>query len=673
MQLLANENFPRYAVDALPPLGLSRDHSIIFGKTMNQRKIVGWFCCLMIFGSLLWNRGNWAQPSPSSNQWVGIAPGVLRSSSQPAGYALLDGEVALLIDAPTDGAGLVEAKVKEIDGVLLTHYHRDSVAFAGKFLKDNVAVRAPHGAAEWLTRAGVKKYWRESLPLRGSRTAYLVHATGFDGIDGSLKDGQVINWRGWKLTIVDTPGHALAHAAIVAQKGNGPKFVFCGGAFTSVGKMWAPFTTDWDHWTDAGLVPTRKSLQRLADLRPEFLCPAHGPVLARGVDEALATTMANVEEVGFLRSFERYTKKRLGQEPRYQFLAKEQAESNGSKPWTRVSTNLWITGNTYVLTSKEGACLMFDPWGKRLADQFVKLQTDQKLGPLEVVLFSHAHYDHYDGIYDLPNRDQIAVWALDKVADPIAEPFRLRAPFLDARPVKFDRRPKDGESLTWREYKFRFHHLPGQSEFTMGVEATIDGKRCFFTADNFFHQDMFSGSGGWMGLNRSFPPLYAASAQKVLDAGPDWVLAEHGGPFEFSAEDFRRRVQWGEAGAKAADALSPSGQHLHDWNPHRVRIEPLVHQARPGAKLKATLAANNVLPRKEKIKVVLEGRGVFPDQTFELEVPAQGARRVDFTMPLPNNLTPGRHVFTLRSVEGILADGVDAFVAVDIVGSAKKD
>jgi len=41
--------------------------------------------------------------------------------------------------------------------------------------------------------------------------------------------------------------------------------------------------------------------------------------------------------------------------------------------------------------------------------------------------------------------------------------------------VKFDRTPRDGEALTWREYRFRFHELPGQSEFTMGVETTIDG------------------------------------------------------------------------------------------------------------------------------------------------------------------------------------------------------
>src|SRR5919109_3743322 len=144
---------------------------------------------------------------------------------------------------------------------------------------------------------------------------------------------------------------------------------------------------------------------------------------------------------------------------------------------------------------------------------------------------------------------------LSRGATRVAQPLFYRAPSLDPRRVRFDRRPKDGETLTWREYRLRFHHLPGQTEYTMGVETTIDGKRGYFTADNFFHQYQFSGTGGWMGLNRSWPLPYAASAQKVLDAAPDWVLAEHGGAMEFSAEDFRRRVRWGKVSAVAADAL----------------------------------------------------------------------------------------------------------------------
>ena len=36
------------------------------------------------------------------------------------------------------------------------------------------------------------------------------------------------------------------------------------------------------------------------------------------------------------------------------------------------------------------------------------------------------------------------VWTLDRVATPIADPYLLRAPFLDARPVPVSRRLKDG-------------------------------------------------------------------------------------------------------------------------------------------------------------------------------------------------------------------------------------
>jgi hypothetical protein len=258
------------------------------------------------------------------------------------------------------------------------------------------------------------------------------------------------------------------------------------------------------------------------------------------------------------------------------------------------------------------------------------------------------------------------VWTLDRVAVPIADPALLRAPFLDARPVKIDRRFKEGDTETWREYAFRFHHLPGQTEYTMGVEATIDGKRCYFTADNFFHQDQFSGSGGWMGLNRSYPLPYADSAQKVLEASPDWVLAEHGGPFEFSAEDFRRRVEWGKVSALAADAICPSGNHRHDWDLNRVHVRPLLQKARPGQTLQAKLIAVNSLDRPQKLTVFLEGRGLLADQTLRLDVPARQTVEQDFSFRLSDRAEPGRHVFVFRVEESKVADSSDAFLAVDV-------
>src|SRR4051812_890900 len=161
--------------------------------------------------------GQAAQDAKPATAWTEVAPGVFRSPGQVAGYALVANDRALLIDAPVPAAGLG----RRIDGVLLTHYHRDVCAAVGGLLK-TAPVKAPKAAAEWLEPDKVQKYWKESIPLRGSRTAYLVVAEGFKGIDYTLTDGATFDWQGWQLRVLDTPGHALAHAALSARKKDGP-------------------------------------------------------------------------------------------------------------------------------------------------------------------------------------------------------------------------------------------------------------------------------------------------------------------------------------------------------------------------------------------------------------------------------------------------------------------
>jgi glyoxylase-like metal-dependent hydrolase (beta-lactamase superfamily II) len=594
--------------------------------------------------------------------WKEIASGILRTHVMPYGYAVVVDGHALLIDAPHGSAGL-DAKVERI---LVTHHHRDSVATLQSFLDSKVRVSASKLATEALSVEGVKKHWAESIPLRGSKTSYFVVPNGFADVEFNLEDGQTIEWRGKKIQVIATPGHTRDHLAFALQDKDSP-VIFCGDAISQPGKIPTPFSTDWDHWTDAGLKPTSESLTKLAALKPKMLLPQHGEPIEKNATQALQETASAVAEVGFLRSFERYSR-RLGNVPEYKFLVeKEQIASGGDKPWSKVSEHLFITGNTYVLVSKDNKnyCVI-DPWGQRTIDQLKKLVDQEKLGTMEMVSFSHAHFDHYDGIYLLPNRDAFAVWTLDRVAEPIAQPFKRRAPFLDGRPVKIDRSFRDGEVGTWREFTFRFHHFPGQSEFTMAVETTIDGKKCLFTADNFFHQKQFSGSGGWMGLNRSFPLPYASSAKKVLEIAPEWILAEHGGPFEFNAEDFRRRVKWGEASAVAADRISPSGMHRRDWDPNRIAIEPILQKAKPGAEVVAKIVAINPGPKEDRYQLTFDGRGLFTNQTFDLEGPVGKTIESELRFTLPASINKGRHIFNLVNADGMAFEGCDAFIAIDV-------
>ena len=633
---------------------------------MNRRGLLA-ICCGLILGFAAWF-GSRGDADEAKSDWEPVAPGVLRTKAMPYGYALIDEGHALLIDAPIAGDRLKAHGIKTIDAVLLTHHHRDSVAAVEWYLNARVPVRAAKIAAEVLTPQGVAKYWKESIPLRGSRTSYFVVPVGFAGIDCSLEDGQKIEWRGRTIQVVGTPGHTRDHLSfsVTSGKERSPT-LFAGDALAERGKLWTPFTTDWDHWTDLGLKPTHESLRKLAALKPRTLYVAHGQPITQDVAAALEDTAKAVEEVAFLKSFQRFSD-RIGNVPKYAFLVpKEQIASAGDKPWAKVAEHLWITGNTYVLVSKEEkAFLVIDPWGQRSADQIAKLKRDQNLGALERVMFSHAHFDHYDGIHNLPDRDKFKVWTLDRVAEPIVDPNRLRAPFIDVRPVKIDQHFKDGDTATWREYTFRFHFFPGQTEYTMAVETSIDGKKCLFTADNFFHQEQFSGSGGWMGLNRSFPLPYAASAKKVLDVAPERVLAEHGGPFEFNAEDFKRRVKWGEASAKAADAISISGSHRRDWDPHRITVEPVIVKTKPGVRISVEVKASNPTDRAERVTVALQGRGLTGDQSWTLDVPAGRTIGKTATIELKSNIPSGRHILILRNSDGRGAEPVDAFLAVDV-------
>ncbi len=626
--------------------------------------------CAITVGLIAWFTS--AQPKAELKHWEKVGDGVYRSKAGPHSYAILSGDRVLLIDATVPPDAVAELGARTIDAVLLTHHHRDTAAFASVYRAKKVPVRSPKESADWLLPENVAKFWKEAIPLRNSRTAYFVLPEGVEGIDCTLADGKSFNFGGWSITPTATPGHSRDHFAYLVEPAadvKGPRYLFTGDALHSRGKLWAPYTTDWDHWTDVGLKPTAESLRKLAKLNATALLPAHGPAIIADIAKALTDTADVVEEAAFMKSYERYTKQRIKDEPKYDFLVPmEQIASAGDKPWTKVADRLWITGNTYVLQSKtSNGIFVLDPWGQRSADQVEVLRKAEKLGAVELVAFSHAHYDHFDGIHVLKGGDKAEVWSLETVAGPLKDPNRFRAPFLDARPIKFTKELADGETGAWGGYTLKFHHLPGQSHFTSAIETTIDGKRCLFTADNFFHQDQFSGTGGWMGLNRSYPAIYGTSAKKVLDLAPERILAEHGGPYVFSAEDYRRRVKWGEAAGKAADALCVSGNHQWDWNPNRVEFEPHLQTAKPGAKLKATIRVNNTSTKSQTVTLTIRGRGVVPDITETLTVNAGTSKEANLDTYVSRTAKPGRYVIEIRTSEASGVEGCDCFFAVDVV------
>lgn len=625
-----------------------------------------------------------AEPPKREPTWSRVSEHVWRSPGTPAAYALIDGDAALLFGAPAgaDPLELQYAGITGLEGVVLTHHHRDSVLQAPAWSGRGLTVRAPRASAPWLTPEGVQGFWRGFLPPSpppaepGAKARtfetwdYLVLPEGMAAVDCSLEDGRSFDWRGWTITPVATPGHSRGHMAYAARRKASPQakpLVFCGDALAGPGTLWSPYTTDWDAAGDEGLRAAAASLRALLALDPDALFPEHGAAILDAPGAALTKAAEAAAEAAFLKSYERFTKERKKSPPVIKFLDRTQVGSDGRKPWTRLSDHLHFTGNMYAVSSRRNGMWIIDPSGELVAAQMVRGQIQRIGGDPELVTLTHPHGEHYSGLHELPTRGgALEVWVLDQIAGVVTDPAYRRAPHLHPRPVRVDRVVKDGETVTWRDYALNFRRLPGHSGFASAIVTEIDGKKVVFVGDSFLHPDQGGGSGGWSGFNGGFPGDYAGSAAAVLSLRPDWILASRGGPFEFVAADWERRVEWANAAAGACDRLSPSGRHRLDWDPNLVRVEPFLSRAAPAAAVRVEIIVTNPLDRPQTLGLEIAGRGFFADVRRSVAVEAHGSSRLLLPLVLRDTALPGTHVFPIRVLAGDVERGDDALFALDV-------
>jgi glyoxylase-like metal-dependent hydrolase (beta-lactamase superfamily II) len=136
--------------------------------------------CVAVVTAIAWFSS--ARPNAEPKSWDKLDEGIYRTKTAPHSYALVSGDKAILIDATAPPDTLAELGVKEVHAVYLTHHHRDTAACAAEYRKKGWRVRAPKESAEWLTPENVAKFWKDSIPLTNSRTAYFVLPVGVEGI-----------------------------------------------------------------------------------------------------------------------------------------------------------------------------------------------------------------------------------------------------------------------------------------------------------------------------------------------------------------------------------------------------------------------------------------------------------------------------------------------------------
>lgn len=201
-----------------------------------------------------------------------------------ANLLLLPGRRPALVDSGFVGhaeetAAWVRAHSAKLDLVVNTHWHCDHVGGNALLQKGGAAIAASARDALAVARRDPgccqMEYLDQPMP------PYTV--------DETLDDGQLLRLGDTDWEVVRTPGHTPGHLALWQPD---ERLLAVGDALSDYDVGWVNLALDGPDATATAL----NSVQRLADLAPRVLLPAHGPIPA-DTDVALTNALRRTKRL----------------------------------------------------------------------------------------------------------------------------------------------------------------------------------------------------------------------------------------------------------------------------------------------------------------------------------------------------------------------------------------
>ena len=558
-------------------------------------------------------------------------------------YAVVHGADAVLIDF---GAGQALAELARIGvtarDVILTHHHRDQ----GQNLEQAVAAGArvwvPHAEQDLIADVGAHWQAREIYNNYNNRQDRFSLREPI-AIAGALRDYETRPFAGHAFQVVPTPGHTTGSITLLAEI-DGRRVAFTGDLIAGPGVVWSLAATQWSYNGAEGVPATVASLLDLKDRQPDLLLPSHGiPIDPPGPAIDLL-----VERLARLL-------KARGQNPRL-FQLRE-------KPYEPITPHLLrhraSMANTYVLLSESGAALVLDfgydfitglaagtdraarrPWLYTLP----ALKRDFGVTNIEVALPTHYHDDHVAGLNLLRDVEGAKVWAAETFADILEDPARFDLPCLWPDPILVDRRLPLDQPITWREYTFALHALPGHTRFAVAISLEVDGRRVLVTGDQYQGDDGLEWN--YVYANRFDAEDYVNSAELYRRMNPDLILTGHWAPF-WVAEHPGYFDALAERGTLLAelhrDLLAPDAT-WYGTDGFLAWIVPYQSQAHGGEPLELAAHVRNAHERAVDVALTIKAPAGWdvPTEPLCLDVQARASNTLAFQVTPPLGLTARR-------------------------------
>ena len=581
---------------------------------------------------------------PPRKNWRKIGPEVFAFADACNVYVLRHDDRAIAVDF---GSGqwldhLGEIGVRRVEHVVLTHAHRDQCCGLYRDRDRPFTVHAPASDAPLLDAAGLWRFWN-TYQDGGCPTCYAAPRLPVGEVAADLGPDTELLLGPARFCAIATPGHTVGALSYIVEW-HGRHLAFCGDAVHSGGTVHQPYHLEWDHWTPSGAREAWYGLERLNYCYFDLLLPSHERPVQRQarscVSRAQKRLMDLIRAKGSVCA---------GEKARWLDLEAGPAGSG------RVLPHLYhFGGNSFLLVGRAGAGMVIDPTRGGMP-QLEELAREVGVTRIEVATASHYHADHTDGLNPAREQCGAAVWLHPSVAAPIRDRDRLDVPWLPSESISVDRMLPGAGSFRWNEYRFGSRAFPGQTEWHCALDARIDGRHVLFSGDSFQPPTRWNGTGGFCAFNGSrFREGFRASAQAVLDLAPEIICNGHGGIYRFAPSHYRRILRWSEQAEAAIRALCPTASWQADYDHRAARWEPFVSRARPGQALTLELVQQNYGRREARVAVSPagpEGWRLAPTAR-QVRIPPGKSRRLTFSVQIPGQAGPGRHLIAADLVRG---------------------
>ncbi len=555
-------------------------------------------------------------------------------------YVIKDGDAALLIDA---GSGAVAEHIGEIgcskvEWILHTHHHRDQCWGSAKLAEGGAKIAVPEYERHLFDRA--EDYWQSRRVYDNYNDRNTFFTVGSDiPVARTLDDYETFQWRGHEFFVLPAKGHTQGSVALLAEI-DGTLTVFSGDLMNRGGVLYQLHAMEYFYGDMIGAYFTLQSIQTLRDcLTGEAVAGRTWPV---GRCRVYPTHGDEIDEpVADIGRLERRLEElwSLSQGLRVAGTVPTPAPLYLPEPkFVPLSEHLlwggnWTCSFFYVLLSESGKAMFIDyghahrahmlvyadheGWeSMRFVEHHLKeLKRDHGVTSFDLVVPTHIHDDHTCGIPHLQRHYGTKAFALDQVAQVLADPAAWAStPCCFPKPISFDKVLADGDRFDWEEYGFEIHFAPGQTEYHSVLAAEIDGRKVAFTGDNFFYEPVVV-SGAVKSkpyqttvLRNSFQlDMHRRCVDVMRRVNPELICPGHMDVFSCDKKVLDEYADFVARKERVFKKLvaEPADQHVDlFW----ARLLPYLADVEPGGKVEYELLLRNNLERK----AVFEARLAVP-------------------------------------------------------------